>query len=178
MVAQRSISSQLNKLNLRFRFFGRAEVKELRKILVPGEVIRHCVRGYYHGGSGLLVATNRRLLLIDKQPFYLNLEEMSYKSIRDVRYKQSFLQAQLFIDTGYKRLQFRSISDAKLKMIFGYVKGELDYSVDKLSAKLSEDSVEKLLRPYQDPSWRPHHPFRHRKRPTKFYSSSKLATLK
>ena len=42
------------------------EVKELAKILWTDEQPMKMARGTYHGGNGIIVATDRRLIFIDK----------------------------------------------------------------------------------------------------------------
>lgn len=179
MVAQRSLKSQLSRLRLHFWFFGRSEINELRKILEPSEVIRHCARGYYDGGSGILVATNKRLMLIDKRPFYLNLEEMKYELIRDVRFDQKFLQATLMIRTNAKNLMFRSVSDARLRQMQQFVSDEISLAKKHFAESLSDSRLSKMdNQKHQHPAWTPHNPMLlKRRRPTKFYSPSRLAPL-
>lgn len=176
MVAQKSLRSQLSRLRLHFWVFGRAEVRELRKILKPGEVIVHCAHGYYHGGSGLLVATNDRLLLIDKRPFYLNLEELKYHTIRDVSVKRHFLSATIRIRSGYKNLHFRSISDARIVMISDYVNDEIEVARRRFAKALSQSKLPRGTKDYQNPAWSPHNPVTIRRvRPKKFYAPNELA---
>ena len=180
MVAQKTIKSQLSRLRLHMWIFGRAEVRELRKILKPGEVIVHCAHGYYHGGSGLLIATNERLLLIDKRPFYLNLEEMKYQNIKGVDVAQHLLTATISLHSGYQNIRFKSVSDARLKMIAEYVEEEIQVARRRFAKVFSNSNVlRKGLKAYQNPAWTPHHPavLPRRKRPTKFYSTSRLAPL-
>ena len=178
MVATKTLKSQLARLNAHFWIFGRAEAKELRKILNPGEVIIHCAHGYYHGGSGLLVATNHRLLLIDKRPFYLNLEDMKYHTIKSVDCRQHFLTAMVVINCGAKKLYFKSVSDARLKLITDYIKDELEVAKRRFAQVMSENSSIKPTKSYQNPAWAPHHPvaIRPRSRPSKFYPAARLTT--
>lgn len=158
MVTPATIQSQLTRLNLRFRWFGRAESRELCKIISPGEILLACVHGYYNGGAGLLVATDKRVILLDKRPLYLNLEEMRYQSIRGVEYRPGFLQATIDINTGSKRLVFRSASDAQLKNIERVVNHHIELSGDTFAAFLKEE-IYKPRRPYVfSPAWRPHNP--------------------
>ena len=114
-MGNKTLHQQLTDLSLRFRIFGRAEVKELRKILRADESILNCLYGYYQGGSGILVATDKRILLIDKRAFFLNIEEMNYIDINEIVAEHSFLQATLKVGTAKKKLEFRSVSDARIK---------------------------------------------------------------
>lgn len=155
MVAMRTVESQMRNIGHRFRIFGRAEIKELQKILHPDETIIQYAYGYYHGGSGLLVATDQRLLLIDKRPFYLNLENMPFEYIKSINFSAKMLQGSIYLETNMKKIIFRSISDANLKKICTYAKSKLD-SVDKskIIVKINKSVGH---RPYLNPSWMPHH---------------------
>jgi hypothetical protein len=156
MVAQKSLESQLTKLKLRFIIFGRGESKELAKILNPGETIIHCVHGYYHGGSGLLVATDSRLFLIDKRPFFLNLEEMKYKSIRSADITQGIFQATVTVRSSMNQLVFRSASDARLKALKNYILDRIQESAFSING-YEQTEISQNWKPYLDPAWRPHH---------------------
>ena len=47
-------------------FSARREVKELPKILWDDEEVLDLVQGFYNNGTGILVATQKRLLFVDK----------------------------------------------------------------------------------------------------------------
>src|ERR1700690_4438056 len=68
MVSKKSVVEQLKKIGFKHEAWGRGEVRELHNILIPDEEIVECVNGIYEGGFALLVATNVRVLLIDKKP--------------------------------------------------------------------------------------------------------------
>ena len=173
MVAKRSLQAQLRRLKLRFLILGRGEVKELQRILRPGEFIHHCVYGFYQGGSGLLVATDDRLLLIDKRPFFVNLEEFSYEQLRDVDFAQRLLQGTLYLQAGLRKLTFRSISDARLKKAKLYIEQVIEQSKHE---DITDTPTIKAfvvasgaIQPYLNPAWRPRHTTLARQRPSKFY---------
>ena len=52
------------------RFMPRKEVKELPSVLGADERVEQLAPGFYNGGIGLLVATNRRLIFLDKGMLY------------------------------------------------------------------------------------------------------------
>ena len=170
MVAAASVNSQLRRVGFKARLFCRSEIKALRQVLQPGESMLQCIHGYYQGGSGLLVVTDNRVLLIDKRPFFLNLEEMTYDSPITAAMDRSLLQATILLKSGRKQLKFRSISDARLKHVV-----EL---IDLFSIKHSPaiEVVEAnlfLKKQYQNPAWRPRHTtVLNRPRATKYTSAS------
>ncbi len=171
MVAKRAIKSQLNNIGNRFRIFGRAEVKELHKIIETDESIMQCAYGYYQGGSGLLVLTDKRLLLIDKRPFYLSLESLPFEYIKDIDFAARLLQGTLYMHAGMKRLVFRSVSDARLRKICDFVKDKIEQVEKPLFKPLIQQSNKSFAgrKPYLNPAWRPHHiTFAPKQRPSKF----------
>ncbi len=137
MVKYENVIEQLNALGLRFALFGRSETKELANVLNEGETIKHCVFGFYQGGSALLVATGNRLLLVDKRPFFLNLEDIRYEMINEVDYSGRLLDAAIHLHTGNKQLKFRSFSDARLRQLCTYIQNQitrarmLEYMLDE-----------------------------------------------
>lgn len=172
MVARKTLKKQLADLKLRGWIFGRAEIKELRKLLNPDEIVKHCAYGYYTGGSGLLVATNERILLVDKQPLYLNVEEISYESVRSVECRQKNLQALISICTSMKRLQFRSFSDARLKLMEKYVSERALEAQNVIANNITQEQSFTPT-PYINSGWRHRTgvilPRRIRRHPSKFH---------
>lgn len=115
-----------------FRIFGRAEYKELHKILSKSEEVFLAAYGFYSGGSGLLVVTNYRVLLLDKQPFYLNLEDMRYEHITRVELFVGKLQTGLKVCTGTHTMSFKSLSDARLKQMYYFVQARSELKTSHL----------------------------------------------
>jgi hypothetical protein len=144
MITHSEVIEQLKILGLAFRFFGKAETKELANIMNEGERILHCCFGYYQGGSALLVATNTRMLLIDKRPFFLNLEDIRYEMINEVDFAGRLLDATVSLHTGNKRLAFRSFADKRLRNMCHFVQDQitrarqLEHMVEHLKPAASE----------------------------------------
>jgi len=121
MVTAKEIDRQLKNIGVSFWFLGNAELRELRYILVEGEVIDHCILGRYDGGFAVLCSTNLRLLLIDKKPFYLTLEDIRYDMIVEVDFAYRLFQATVTVCTPNKTLAFRSTNKAALRLMSTYV---------------------------------------------------------
>ena len=115
------LEDQLKRIGCNFRFWGRAELKELANVLLPGEVVEHCVNGTYEGGFAMLAATDQRVLLIDKKPLYLTLEDIRFDMIAEVDYNHRMLNATVFIVTPSKALRFMAYNHARLRKLFHFV---------------------------------------------------------
>jgi hypothetical protein len=108
-------------LRKKFKFFGRAEIDELEKILVPGETILEVLNGFYTGGFAVLCATNLRLLLVDKKLFMLTVEDVRFDSINEIDYHSRILDASAIIHTPSKQLKFTSWRQRDLRSLVTFV---------------------------------------------------------
>src|ERR1700733_4215990 len=99
MVSLQSVEEQLKRLGCNFKFWGRAEIKELSVVLMPDEAIAQCTNGHYEGGFALLVATDRRIILIDRKPMFLTLEAISYDMIAEINFNHRLIDSTIRIFT-------------------------------------------------------------------------------
>jgi hypothetical protein len=117
----KQLEDQLKEIGCNFRFWGRAELRELANVLLPGEKLTHCVNGSYEGGFALLAATDQRVLLVDKKPMYLTLEDIRFDMISEVDFNHRLLNANIFLCTPNKSLRFVGYNHARLRKLFHYV---------------------------------------------------------
>lgn len=122
MISQKSLSAQLKQIGVNQHAWGRAELKELANVIIPDEVIFECVNGIYEGGFALMVATDVRVLLIDKKPFnYLTVEDLRFDMINEIDYNHRLIGAYVDISTGNRDLKFRSYNQPRLRKLIGHV---------------------------------------------------------
>lgn len=122
MVSPESIAAQLKRIGFSQSAWGRAEVAELPNVIIPEEEIFECVNGMYEGGFALLVATDVRVLLIDKKPFnYLTVEDLRFDMINEIDYNHRLFGAYVDISTGNRDLKFRSYNQARLRKLIHHV---------------------------------------------------------
>jgi hypothetical protein len=122
MVTKQSIDQQLKEIRFNLHGWGRAEISELPKIILPDEEIYECVNGIYEGGFALLVATNVRVLLVDKKPLnYLTVEDLRFDMINEMDYSHRLLGARISISAGSKNLKFTSYNQLRLRKLIGHV---------------------------------------------------------
>lgn len=125
MVDMHVIEAQLKSIGVDFRFWGRAEKNELQRILVADERIMHCLNGRYEGGFAMLCATDRRLLLIDKKPLYLTVEDVRYDMVSEVDYNHRLVDATVRICTINKTLRFTCFNNAELRKLTAYLQDKV-----------------------------------------------------
>lgn len=121
----KDIERELISVGSYIRFVGRPALRELPKILVDGEQIKHCLNIRYEGGIALLCVTNLRVLLIDKKPFFLMLEDIRYDMIMEVDYGYQMFSGQVKMIMPNKKLTFRAYKKDQLRNMTNYVQSRV-----------------------------------------------------
>lgn len=154
MVTKESVEAQLKKIHFNTFGWGRTEIRELPNIILPDEQIFECANGIYEGGFALLVATDVRVLLIDKKPMnYLTVEDLRFDMISEIDYSHRLLGARISISTGSKNLRFTSYNQARLRKLIGHIqhcmaeikKRQADHQEDQ---KLHLEQINRQLQTY------------------------------
>jgi hypothetical protein len=122
MVHISEIQSQLTRLGIRLTRWFNPELKELQRILMDNEKIIAAAPGRYFSGLALLVATDQRLLLIDKRTFFMTVEDTRYDMVSEIDFSSRFYDVTLHIFTLNKQHNFTSIRyKQQLRDLCGYV---------------------------------------------------------
>ncbi len=125
MVTREAVEQQLRAIDAKVHFWGRPEVEELPRILVPGEKIMACLNGYYEGGLAMLCATDQRILLIDKKVFHLTVEDLQYDMISEVDYGAQLISGTVRIRTPGKTLTFTALRPKILRDLVSFIQQRL-----------------------------------------------------
>lgn len=121
MVSLQEVEKQLDLVGCNFKMWGRAEVRELCNVLMPEEQIAQALNGSYEGGFAMLCVTNYRVLLIDRKPMLLTIEDIRYDMIAEVDYHNRMLGATVHLFTPMRNLIFSSWSTVRLRKCVNYV---------------------------------------------------------
>jgi len=121
MVSFREVEEQLKRVGCNYRLWGRAEIRELSNVLMPEEIIAQAVNGSYEGGFAMLVVTNYRVLLVDRKPMLLTIEDIRYDMISEVDYHNRLMGATVRVFTPMRNLVFSSWSNVRLRKCVNYM---------------------------------------------------------
>lgn len=98
------------------------ETHALPYVVHPGERITGMVHGRYwqdYGGAtgrGALVATNERIILLDKQPRFLLSEELKYKAVKGIIPGETALTFVVELKTKEGSIIIRSFNKRRARM--------------------------------------------------------------
>ncbi len=94
--------------------WGKSEIKELPKILSENEKIKGIITGIYNGGSGILVATDFRLVFIDKGLLFgLKIEDFGFDKISSIQFESGFLTATIKIIASGNEAKISNVESNK-----------------------------------------------------------------
>jgi len=122
MVHISEIQSQLTKLGIHLSRWFTPELKELQRVLMDNEKIIAAAPGRYFSGLALMVATDQRLLLIDKRTFFMTIEDTRYDMISEIDFSSRFYDVTVHIFTLNKQHNFTTMKYRdQLRQLCGYV---------------------------------------------------------
>lgn len=119
------IQSQITNLDNISKFGGKKEIKELPNILWEDEVVQKLEEGIYKGGLGLLVATNKRLIFIDKGMFSLKVEDFGYDKITSIEYKKGLLMGDITIYASGNKAEITSMGKNECQNFAEFIRANL-----------------------------------------------------
>ncbi len=122
-----AIEKELALAGVPRRILRASETRAMTGILNQDETIVGCIQGLYEEGIGLVVATNARLLIINKSFFWTRVEDESYAMINSVLYKKGVMFGKFFLSTRARKYTFNvlkfdpiedflSIIDSKMRL--------------------------------------------------------------
>lgn len=94
-------------------FWNGKEIKELPNILWEDETLEALIGGFYDGGNGVLAATNKRLIFIDKGLMWgLKVEDFPYDKISSIQYSKGLLLGEISIYTSGNKAKIDNVDKA------------------------------------------------------------------
>lgn len=156
-----------NVLLSKHKLLGRKEYQLVKKRLLDDEYIKDSVYGSYQGGTGILVLTNKRVMIVDKRPFFDYIEQADYDSVSHLLYLNTSYGAALQIRLNKTYFKFRSFNEAKIRNMYGLIQFELEKGKNKKQQlpqfNTFPEKTKKVIRPLRrrarrHPAWRPHNP--------------------
>lgn len=114
------IRDQLASLDGVAALLGRREINDLPNILRDDEQVRGALQGLYEGGQGLLVATDRRMVFVNKKLIgnRVKVEDFPYASVSSIQYELKLLFAAVTIFASGNRAEIEQVMPKSLARSF------------------------------------------------------------
>jgi hypothetical protein len=116
---------------------------------MPGETIAQAVVGRYENGFALLCVTDHRLLLIDKKPMFLTLEDLRFDMISEIDYSSQLFDGTVRIMTPNRKLVFTAWNQARLRNVLNYAQMRVSEIRQHYMQRQFTDQVQAQSQPQQ-----------------------------
>ena len=120
-----SIQEALRHLDGIEQFGTRGEIKHLPSILWEDEVPLQIIGGWYNGGNSLLVATDRRVILIDKGVITLKVEDFHYANITSVESRKGFGLGEIIIYVAGNREEITQVPNNRVLVVADFIRNKV-----------------------------------------------------
>lgn len=126
MATFEEIKAQIGNIDDAKGILVRKEIKELPHILWEDEKVEKIVQGYYNKGTGVLVATNKRLIFVDKGLIYgCRVEDFPYDKITSIQYKTGLVLGEITIFASGNNALIQNIQKAYVKNFAEFVRARI-----------------------------------------------------
>ncbi len=119
------IREQIGHVDGASKLLSRREVKQLPDILWEDETIGKMVQGWYENGSGILVATNRRVVFVDKGITRLRVEDFAYDKISSIQYTTGLAFGKITIFASSNRAEIGQVAKNQTRVFAEYVRAQI-----------------------------------------------------
>ncbi|HEC32790.1 MAG TPA: hypothetical protein ENI63_00840 [Candidatus Kaiserbacteria bacterium] len=128
------IKKQIKNLGIGSKLLGIKEIKALPDILWEDEKLEKIVQGFYENGNGILIATNKRLVFVDKGMIYgIKVEDFPYDKISSIQYQTGILGGKITIFASGNKAEIKRVAKAQAKNFGDYVRARISKTQDHLS---------------------------------------------
>ena len=126
MATLEQVKTQIQKIDGLSKFVGRREIKELPNILWENENVENLIQGTYNNGNGILVATNIRLIFIDKGlVFGLKVEDFPYDKISSIQYSTGIMLGKLTIFASGNKAIIDNVDKKRVRVFGDYLRNKI-----------------------------------------------------
>ena len=96
-----------------------SEVHYLPKVIHPNENIIGAVYGHSRNGFAIILATDKRIIFLDKKPLYVVEDEITYGVVSGVSFGHAGIGSTVILHTRIKDYKFQTLNKQCAK---GFVK--------------------------------------------------------
>ena len=135
MPSLEEVRTQIQSLEHGDRLLAFREIRELPNILSEDERIEKMVQGFYNNSQGVLVATNKRVMFVDKGLIYgVRVEDFAYNQITSIEYKTGMMFGTITIYAPGNRAVISQLVKGLTKDFGDYVRARIPGAVPHASA--------------------------------------------
>ncbi len=118
---QKRILEDLKRLGATKFELMTSETNYLPKIIHHKEQLGGVAYGHHELGYSMLVATNRRIIFLDKKPFFANVDDVTYEVVSGVSLSHAGFGSTLVLHTRIKDYKLLTMNDKSSAIFVDYI---------------------------------------------------------
>jgi len=115
------VTAELRDAGLSYFAMNSMEARYLPHLIHPDEHIEGAVFGYQEVGFVLLVATNWRVIFLDRKPLFTNTDEVHYKVVSGVVNNHAAFGTTVILHTRVKEFRVLTLNRPSAKKFVNYI---------------------------------------------------------
>lgn len=117
------VKTQIKSLEGADKLLESKEIKELPSILSARETVKKVIKGSCEHRTGMMVATEKRLIFVDKGVIFgIGIEDFTYDKITSIQYKVDSAFGTITISTSEKRIHIQQVDKEQVISFSKYVR--------------------------------------------------------
>ncbi len=121
-------------------------IKALPDILYEDEILEDLVQGWYEHERGILCATNKRLIFLDKGIFRLKVKDFPYDRIDSIQYQTGILEGKITIFAAGDKAEIDQVFKEKARDFAKSVRARITANLGKPASNRDIDTISALER--------------------------------
>lgn len=105
------IKKQLKSLGVSRSALGTSEAHHLPKVIHLGEDIRGVVYGLSKDGFVMMLVTDKRILYIDKKPFFVNEDEITFDVVSGITHGHAGIGSTVTLHTRIRDYEIKTLNE-------------------------------------------------------------------
>lgn len=115
------VRRQLHKAGFTNKYWGWSAIRQLPLILEDDEKIERVATGVYSDGHAVVLATSKRILVLDKKIMSFRAEDIHYETVSEVEHYMGPIAAKLRIHCLSKDFEISSLKHHNIQAFAIYV---------------------------------------------------------
>lgn len=116
----------------------RAEARYLPRLIHADEHIKGVVYGRHQEGHAMLVATDKRIIFLDKKPLFINADEMTYFIVSGIRFTRAAMSCTVTLHTRVKDFSIRTFNAKCAEAFVEYIESRSLEQQDQLEVRYDQ----------------------------------------
>ena len=115
------VMKELKDLGLSKFSLTRSESRYLPSIIHPDEHLGGAIYGHHKDGFAMLVATDRRIIFLDKKPLFINEDEVNYYVVSGVKLSRAGFGCTVTLHTRVKDYELQTLNYKSANIFVEYI---------------------------------------------------------